>query len=158
VMQKINNRNDFVKMLKQKRVMVELTLHQLSVASGVSASHLGRIERGERYPSARILRKLAKPLGFEESELFTLADYMTPPTGVEEPPGTRLDPYVAKVLSEEPVEIQRTVIGIITILKSMTKGSGNIEFREYAHRKYPELDEDIITMIEDIIKHPQSKG
>lgn len=153
MMQNINNRNDFVKMLKQKRVMAELTLHQLSVASGVSASHLGRIERGERYPSARILRKLAKPLGFEESELFTLADYMTPPTEVEELPG-RLDPYVAKVLSEEPVEIQRTVIGIITILKSMTKGSSNIEFREYTHRKYPELDEDIITMIEDILEHP----
>ena len=120
MMQNINNRNDFVKMLKQKRVMAELTLHQLSVASGVSASHLGRIERGERYPSARILRKLAKPLGFEESELFTLADYMTPPTEVEELPG-RLDPYVAKVLSEEPVEIQRTVIGILRVLKSMTR-------------------------------------
>jgi len=153
-----DNSNDFVKMLKQRRVMAELTLHQLSVASGVSASHLGRIERGERYPSARILRKLAKPLGFEESELFTLADYLTPPTEGEEPHGTRLDPYVAKVLSEEPVEIQRTVIGIFTILKNMTKGSSNVEFREYAHRKYPELDEDIVTMIEDIIKHPQSEG
>jgi len=123
VMQNINNRNNFAKMLKQKRIMADLTLHQLSVASGVSASHLGRIERGERYPSARILRKLAKPLGFEESELFTLADYLTPkpPTEVEEPPSTRLDSYVAKVLSEEPVEIQRTVIGILTILKSMTR-------------------------------------
>ena len=122
MMQNIKNRNNFVKMLRQKRVMAELTQHQLSVASGVSASHLGRIERGERYPSARILRKLAKPLGFEESELFTLADYLTPkpPTEVEEPP-SRLDPYVAKVLSEEPVEIQRTVIGILIILKNITR-------------------------------------
>ncbi len=118
-----DNRNNFAKILKQKRIMAELTLHQLSVASGVSASHLGRIERGERYPSARILRKLAKPLGFEESELFTLADYLTPkpPTEVEEPPFTRLDSYVAKVLSEEPVEIQRTVIGILRVLKSMAR-------------------------------------
>jgi len=115
-----DNRNNFAKMLKQKRIMADLTLHQLSVASGVSASHLGRIERGERFPSARILRKLAKPLGFEESELFTLADYLTPkpPTEVEEPP-SRVDPYVAKVLSEEPVEMQRSVIAIFTILKSM---------------------------------------
>jgi len=119
-----DNRNNFAKILKQKRIMAELTLHQLSVASGVSASHLGRIERGERFPSGRILRKLAKPLGFEESELFTLADYLTPkpPTEVEEPPGRRLDPFVAKVLSEEPVEMQRSVIAIFTILKSMTKG------------------------------------
>ncbi|MBA7690960.1 hypothetical protein ES703_99496 [subsurface metagenome] len=27
------------------------------------------------------------------------------------------------------------------------------EFREYARRKYPELDEDLITMIEDLIEH-----
>ena len=29
------------------------------------------------------------------------------------------------------------------------------EFREYARRKYPELDEDLITMIEDVIKRQQ---
>jgi len=28
------------------------------------------------------------------------------------------------------------------------------EFREYAHRKYPELDEDSITMIEGVLEHP----
>ncbi len=33
----------------------------------------------------------------------------------------KLDPYVAKVLSEEPVEVQRTVIGILTILKSVAR-------------------------------------
>jgi len=84
---------------------------------------LGRIERGERFPSARILRRLAKPLGFEESELFTLANYLSP----QLPPSEnqrehnlgQLDPYVASVLSQEPVEVQRTVIGIISILKSM---------------------------------------
>ena len=32
------------------------------------------------------------------------------------------------------------------------------EFREYAHRKYPdELDEDIITMIEDLIERRRAK-
>jgi len=120
----MTDNDDLRKILKQRRVMAELTLHHLSVASGVSQSHLGRIERGERFPSGRILRKLAKPLGFEESELFTLADYLTPkpPTEVEEPPFTRLDPYVANVLSEEPVEIQRTVVGILRVLKSMAKG------------------------------------
>ncbi len=116
-----DNMNNFVKILKQRRIMADLTLHQLSVASGVSASHLGRIERSERFPSGRILRKLATPLGFEEHELFTLAGYMTSQPEVEEPPSTRLDSYVAKVLSEEPVEIQRTVIGILRVLKSMAR-------------------------------------
>jgi len=33
------------------------------------------------------------------------------------------------------------------------------EFRDYAHRKYPnELDEDLITMIEDLIERRRSRG
>ncbi len=97
--------------------------------SGVSASHLGRIERGERFPSASVLRKIAKPLGFEEDELFTLAGYLSPhPSGIaEESPeysGKRLDPYVASVLAREPVDAQRAVIGILTILKSIARSMG----------------------------------
>jgi len=33
----------------------------------------------------------------------------------------RLDSYVARMLSQEPVEIQRAIIGILTILKSVAK-------------------------------------
>jgi len=32
-----------------------------------------------------------------------------------------LDPYVARVLAQEPVEIQRTLIGLLSILKSITR-------------------------------------
>jgi len=32
------------------------------------------------------------------------------------------------------------------------------EFREYAQRKYPELDEGLITMIEDLIERRRRKG
>ena len=31
------------------------------------------------------------------------------------------------------------------------------EFREYASRKYPELDEDLITMIEDLIEREKER-
>ena len=94
--------------------------------SGVSSSHLGRIERGERFPSAHILQKIAKPLGFGEDELFTLAGYLSPqPRGIAERnpdySGGQLDPYVASVLAREPVDVQRAVIGILTILKSIAK-------------------------------------
>ena len=122
------NRNDLGKILKQQRVTVLLTLQELAAVSGVSSSHLGRIERGERYPSARILRRIAKPLGFDEDELFTLAGFLSPQTSEianERGPnyGNRqLDPYVAKVLSEESVEIQRSVIGILSMLKSVARG------------------------------------
>ncbi len=73
-----DDRNELSKMLRQQRVMMSLTLAELAEKSGVSSSHLGRIERGERFPSGRTLRKLAKPLGFEETELFTLANYLSP--------------------------------------------------------------------------------
>ena len=111
------------KIIKQQRVMKALTVSQLSAMSGVSASHLGRIERGERFPSARILLKIAKPLGLSESELFTYADYLSPQSSTAENEASvgRLDPYVSSVLASEPVEVQRTLIGILTILKSIAK-------------------------------------
>lgn len=152
--------NDLGKMLKQRRLMIPLTLQELASATGVSSSHLGRIERGERFPSAWILRKIAKPLGLGEDELFTSAGFLSPrpSEGVEMPNVMRLDPYVAAVLSQEPVEVQRVVMGILAILKSLAKGSGcNIGFAEYVHRNYPQVDEDIITMIEDMLEHPQGQ-
>ena len=83
------NNNDLGKILKQQRITVPLTLQELAAESGVSSSHLGRIERGERFPSARILRKIAKPLGFDEDELFTLAGFLSPQTsGVAEESST----------------------------------------------------------------------
>ena len=114
--------NNLGKILKQRRVMVPLTLQELARASGVSASHLGRIERGERFPSAHVLRKLAQPLGLTESELFTLAGYLpSEPSKVERPGVGQLDPYVAAVLSQEPVEVQHAVVTILSVLKSLAK-------------------------------------
>ncbi len=121
-----NYKNHLGRIIKQQRVTAPLTLQELAVMSGVSSSHLGRIERGERFPSAHILQKIAKPLGFEEDELFTLAGYLSPqtPSIAERNPsysGGRLDPYIASVLAQEPVDVQRAVIGILTILKSIAK-------------------------------------
>ena len=121
-----NNQGNLGKIIRQQRVTLPLTLHQLAAMSGVSPSHLGRIEKGERFPSASILRKIARPLGFDEDELFTLAGYLSPrpPSIAEKNPeysGGRLDPYVARVLSQEPVDVQRAVIGILTILKSIAR-------------------------------------
>lgn len=122
------NDSNLGRILKQQRISIPLTLQELAVTSGVSSSHLGRIERGERFPSAHILRKIAKPLGFDEDELFTLAGFLSPQTpGVAEERNSgyssrHLDPYVAKMLAEEPVEVQRAVIGILTMLRSVAKG------------------------------------
>jgi len=112
--------------IKQQRISIPLTLQELAAKSGVSASHLGRMERGERFPSAHILQRIAKPLGFEEDELFTYAGYLSsqsPMASEKKSSYNRdgLDPYVGRVLAQEPVEVQRAVLGVLTILKSIAR-------------------------------------
>ena len=106
---------------------MSLTLSELSKRSGVSQAHQVRIERGERFPSGHILRRLANPLGLEEIELFTQAGYLSPNSSSAATEKVdyitpRLDPQVARLLAQEPLEVQRTVISILTILKSIGKG------------------------------------
>jgi len=129
-----NNNKSLGKILRQRRVTLLLTLGELSAKSGVSPSHLARIEKGERFPSAQVLRKIAKPLSFSEGELFTLAGYLP-----SQPLSTaasfsieQLDPFVATMLSQEPVETQRAVITILSVLKSMAKSTGQENSRTKA--------------------------
>jgi transcriptional regulator with XRE-family HTH domain len=112
--------------IRRQRVTIPLTLQELATMSGVSPSYLGRIERGKRYPSARVLRRIAKPLGLGEDGLFTLAGYLSPhPSGVAETEpgysGSSVDPYVARVLAQEPAEVQRALIAILSILKNIAR-------------------------------------
>ena len=122
----VSKKNTLGNKIKWQRIAISLTLPELAAKSGVSASHLGRIERGERFPSAHVLRKVAKPLGFDEDELFTLAGYLSPqaPALAESSPSyssRRLDPFVARMLAEEPADVQRAVIGVLAMLKSIAK-------------------------------------
>jgi transcriptional regulator with XRE-family HTH domain len=127
------NNSDLGKIIKQQRITVPLTLQELAAISGVSSSHLGRIERGERFPSARILRRIARPLGFDEDELFTLAGFLSPQSSEVAEDGSayatrrQLDPYVAKMLAEEPVEVQRAAIGFLSLLKSIARSISRTE-------------------------------
>lgn len=80
----VSETQDLGSFVRQQRKRLGLTLVDLAAKSGVSVSHLGRIEQSQRYPSANILRKIAKPLRLEEKELFDLAGYLpsehpTPP-------------------------------------------------------------------------------
>ena len=121
-----SSNNHLGEIIRRQRVVRPLTQYELAAISGVSPSHLGRIERGERFPSAHVLRRIAKPLGFEEDELFTLAGYLSPQsvdkaeTDQEHTDG-QVDPYVAGVLAREPVGVQRAVIAILTMLKLLSR-------------------------------------
>lgn len=52
--------------LRKRRKAKELTISRLSQMSEVSASHIGRVEQGERSPGSLILSKLEKVLGVVE--------------------------------------------------------------------------------------------
>lgn len=113
-------------MLRLQRITLQLTLQELTDRSGISASHIGRIERGERFPSAKVLRKLAHHLQYDENELFTLAGYLTSPNnnghnGKKANPASQLDPQVARVLAAESPEVQRSIIRLLPILKNVAK-------------------------------------
>ena len=117
--------NNLGRMLKTRRLMMAHTLSELAMLSEVSTSHLARIERGERFPSASILKRIAKPLGLSEIELFTVAGYLpstSPETGQSVTMDSiyNLDSYVAAVLASEPVSRQRAIIGIFNILKAIS--------------------------------------
>lgn len=54
--------SNFAKQLRLRRLTEGLTIHQLSKSSGISASHITRIERGERAPGYRVVVKLREAL------------------------------------------------------------------------------------------------
>ena len=122
--------NYLAKIIRQQRISIPLTLKELSAKSGVSPSHLGRIEKGERFPSGHVLLRIANALGIPENELLVIAGYLSNQSsggGANTESGIQargLDPYVAKVLAQEPVEVQRSVVGILSILKNLAENIG----------------------------------
>ena len=62
--------------LRRRRVLAGFTLRELSLKSGISSTHIGRIERGERFPSAHTLLRIAKSLDLANNELLTLVGFL----------------------------------------------------------------------------------
>ena len=58
-----------VRELRQER---GITLDEMAVAVGISASHLSRMERGMSAPSFMLASRLAAALGVQPSELATI--------------------------------------------------------------------------------------
>lgn len=97
-----------------------LSIKELAIKSGISSSYLSRIEHNERFPSANILRKLSKPLGIPETDLLMIAGFLSHNPRLKKSDyilDKRLDPYVAYILAQEPVDIQRAAIKILNLLK-----------------------------------------
>ena len=61
----------FIREIREKK---GLSQEQLSRLSGVSASHIGYIENGEREPTVSVLCRLAKALNVSILDLFKYED------------------------------------------------------------------------------------
>ena len=59
-----SDKNHLGGIIKQQRISLPLTLHELAIRADVSASHLGRIERGERFPSAHVSSETRQTINF----------------------------------------------------------------------------------------------
>lgn len=94
---------DLGRILRERRIARKLPLRQLEEMSGVSRSYISRVEIGERFPSARALRSLAKPLGFGEIELFKIAGFLS---------RDESDDRVARFKEEIKREIARSLVGL----------------------------------------------
>ncbi len=58
--------------IRRARRERRLTLRELAERSALSVVYLGEIERGKKYPSARVLEELARALEMDISELLDL--------------------------------------------------------------------------------------
>ena len=69
--------NEFGEYIKSLRVKKDITINQLSLYSGISASQLSRIETGKRgIPKPATIEKLAQALKADYNELMVKAGYL----------------------------------------------------------------------------------
>lgn len=61
--------------IRKYRKKNDLTLRDLSKRSGISFSHLSKIERGEHIPSKRTLDLLAESIDVDKDKLYVLSGY-----------------------------------------------------------------------------------
>lgn len=67
--------NQLGRMIKHRRLYIDKSLRALANETGISFSHLSKIERGEHTPSKEMLKILAEHLEVSEYDLLVLAGY-----------------------------------------------------------------------------------
>ncbi|RAQ94398.1 helix-turn-helix domain-containing protein [Thermogemmatispora tikiterensis] len=60
------------KVIRRERQQRRLTMRELGERAGLSEIYVGEIERGQKYPSARVLESVAAALELEVAELLEL--------------------------------------------------------------------------------------
>lgn len=67
------NAQELGTILNEARIVQGYSILELSEITGISPSHISRIETGKRNPSVKMLQKLAIELNLDLKELLTLA-------------------------------------------------------------------------------------
>jgi transcriptional regulator with XRE-family HTH domain len=60
------------KVIRQERQTHQLTIKELGDKAGLSEIYVGEIERGQKYPSAKVLESLANALDMDMADLLEL--------------------------------------------------------------------------------------
>jgi transcriptional regulator with XRE-family HTH domain len=60
------------KVIRQERQLRQLTIKELGEKAGLSEIYVGEIERGQKYPSAKVLESIARALDLDLAELLEL--------------------------------------------------------------------------------------
>lgn len=68
--------NEFHEYLRETRISLGLSISSLSEITGISTSHISRIESGKRKPSLEALEKLAESLELDFKETVKQADML----------------------------------------------------------------------------------
>lgn len=83
------------RLIRRMRIGVGLSQHDLADKSGINNSYLSRIEKGERRPSPRLLRKLSNVLPVSYEELLFASGLVT-----KKPPRQKETSSESRVLKE----------------------------------------------------------
>lgn len=119
---------NFIKKIRDKNNM---TLTYLEKKSGVSNSHISRIERGLREPSPDTLKKLSGPLGVNYKEMLKVAGYLD---------------------NEEPKEKIKKAISDDPELQDVWEQISQRKNLQLLFKQTKDLDDDAIKQIIRIIK------
>ena len=118
--------NKLGRYLKTLRQDMGISQYKLAAITGLSVSHICRLEKGNRLPSGTMIVALAGTLGVAEKELLAMAGYITPEPG----PGSagaitsaeaKVDPLVVAALAQHKPDVQRQVIEILQALKKTAR-------------------------------------
>ncbi|WP_188858923.1 helix-turn-helix domain-containing protein [Oceanobacillus indicireducens] len=118
-----NKFGEFIKAYRTKEK--DMNLREFAKLTGISYSHLSKIERGEHVPSKTTISMFADALGLEKDKLLLLAGYVSENYSFE------LDNFLPRVNEEDENEdIKRKAAIIEKIIKEFP--DANLMFNDLA--------------------------